>query len=230
MSRYLKYVFPSVDTQAVTYTQTLTAPGNLTLNGNLADSIHSKVSFMTNGYCRSVSLTSVNDLSVATFTVSGIQNGVFVTEDITGPNNNTVYGLNYYDIITSISVDRAVALVSVGSGLIGFFALINIDPNLGDVNYSLTLTSNNNANQIPTAIWGTNDNIALNGITYIDNTTNNYSLIAIKTINAVTQYILPVPPVAGNSVYLPLYTSLLINLVGTNTTRNNSMTLIFIQI
>lgn len=231
-SRYLKYTFPAVDTQAISLIQTLVAAGDLALNGSLVDSTGSEVSFITNGYSRTVSITSVNDLSLATFTVTGTQNGVVITENIAGPNNASVTGAISFDVITSITVDIAVAAVSIGSGLDGFFRLITIDPNMGGLNYSFTLANDDDTdlNQIETTIYGTHDKLEFNNLTYGENVDDNNSLFELKSTSAETNFVFPVPVAATLSSYMPLYRSLLIELAGNVNTPDTSITLIFIQI
>jgi len=229
MSRYLKYTFPTIDTAAISLLQTLAGGGDLALNGTLVDSTGSEVSFITNGYSRTVSITSANDLSLATFTVTGTQNGVVVTENITGPTAGvTITGDLSFDVVTSISVDIAVRAVSVGSGADGFFRLITIDPNMGGLNYSLTLANDNILNQISTTIYGTNDKLEFNNSTYENNVLNNNSLFIVKDESATTNFVFPEPIEATLSFYMPLYRSLLIKLTGG--TEFTNITLIFIQI
>ena len=158
MSRYLKYVFPVASTTDVCLTQTLIIGGNLTLNGNLANSINSQVSFIEKGYSRQVSLTSANNLSAVQFTITGTQNEVVVTENIAGPHANTVYGTNIYDVITSISANTATNAVSVGTGYLGFFPLININLERDVINYALS-TARLTAGSIHTTIYNTISNI-----------------------------------------------------------------------
>jgi len=231
MSRYLKYTFPAVDTAAISLIQTLAGGGDLALNGTLVDSTGSEVSFITNGYSRTVSITSANDLSLATFTVTGTQNGVIVTEAIVGPTAGvTITGDLSFDVVTSVSVDIAVAAVSVGSGLDGFFRLITIDPNMGSLNYSFSLANDNALNEISTTIYGTHDKLEFNNLTYEDNVDGNNFLFPVKTVSAPTNFVFPTPVAATLSSYMPLYRSLLIELTGAAGTEATSITLIFIQI
>lgn len=233
MSRYLKYTFPAVDEQAVSLIQTLAGAGDLALNGTLVDSTGSKVSFITNGYSRTVSITSVNNLGAAVFSVTGTQNGVVVTENINGINANTVQGALSFDVVTSIAVDIPVAAVSVGSGVSGFFRLITIDPDMGGLNYSFTLVNDNIFNifnEISTTIYGTHDKLEFNNLTYENNVANNNSLFPVKAVSAPTNFVFPVPVAATLSSYMPLYRSLVIELTGGVGTEFTSITLIFIQI
>ena len=88
----------------------LTSPYSFTLNGVLSDG--SSASFT---YARQVSLTSANNNSTVTFTVTGTDGeGNALTENITGPNNSTVYSTNYFKTVTAVTADAAFNSVKVG--------------------------------------------------------------------------------------------------------------------
>lgn len=220
MSRSLSYIFPAGNTTDVCLLQTLGGAGNLNLNGNLANLVNGQVSFIQKGYSRQISLTSGNNLSGRTFTVTGMQNGVTLTENITGPNNNTVYSVQVYDVINSISVDGAVNAVSVGTGWQGFFPLIGINFERDFINYTLTL-ARLTAASVSFSVYGTLDNI-VNNKTYLDHITNNSNLFQIQA-----------PSTTANYVYSGLtgtYTYILVPLGAGVGTITNSMKLNFIQI
>ncbi len=144
MSTYTTTTWPVIDKEAVCAVQTLSGAGTLTLNGTLASSsTPNQISFIANNMIRSVSLTAgASSLSGITFTVSGFQNGAFVTEPITGPAANaTVYGLYYYDYITSVVSGAAATDISVGTGKAGYLPIVTVNTNntLGNVNYSCTV-------------------------------------------------------------------------------------------
>ncbi len=122
---YLQRYWPAQDLQAVSLLQNLGSAGALLLNGTYYTSTSSTINFGALGFNRNVSLTSVNDLSAASFTISGVQNNTVVTNTIAGPNNNTVYSTDTFDIVSSITVNGAVNGVKAGIGLIGFFPIIN---------------------------------------------------------------------------------------------------------
>lgn len=221
MLRSLHYVFPVASTTDVCLQQTLTGTGNLSLNGNLANSINSQVSFLEKGYSRQISLTSANDLSGREFIVTGFQNGVALTEYITGPNATTVYSTKIYDTITSIIVDGAVIAVSVGTGHAGFFPLIAINLNRDVINYVLS-TAALTAASIHTTIYNTVSNISFNSLTFLDQVTNSQNLFEIKASSADEQFILPVADRA-------LCRSILIHIDGTAGEITNSIEMNFIQ-
>jgi hypothetical protein len=200
MSRRLRYVFPVGTTQDICLTQTLAGAGNLTFNGNLVDKVLNQVSFISKGYSRSISFFSANDLSAINFTITGTQNGVPITEVRAGPTaGNTVYSVQIYDVITSITTTVAAAAISVGSGLLGYFPLIGIDSftKSNVINYTLSLAKLTAA-QVNTAVFGTVDNIGNNGRTYLDNVTNNFNVFQIRAVAVTDNYIYSN---AGNPTY-----------------------------
>lgn len=220
MSRSLSYIFPAGNTTDVCLLQTLLGAGNLTINGNLANLVNGQVSFIQKGYSRQISFTSVNNLSARQFTITGMQNGVTIIENVTGPNNNTVYSVQVYDVISSISVDGAVNNVSVGTGWQGFFPLIAINLERDVINYTLTL-ARLTATSVSFSVYGTLDNI-VNNRTYLDHITNNANLFQIQA-----------PSTTANYVYSGLtgtYTYILVQLGAGVGTIANSMKLNFIQI
>ena len=125
MSTYTPYTWPVIDTAAVCALQDLASSGSLLLNGTFTSSdTPNQISFISNNFIRSVSITSANNLSAINFTITGFQNEALVTETIVGPNNNTVFGTKYYDIITSVAASGSVTQVSVGTGSAGYLPLI----------------------------------------------------------------------------------------------------------
>ena len=225
MATFTKTLFPAGNTQDVCLIQSTLGTNNLVLNGNLASG--GSVSFTALGYSRQVSFTSTNNLSTATFTIYGTQNGVTISENVTGPNNNAVYSTLIYDVISAISVNGAVTGIAVGSGYLGFFNLITIAENLNVTNYTLSLGATIGSNQIPTAIWSTLDNISANGSTFSNIITNNVGTLSpLKTSSAASLYILPNYPTVTS---VPLVNQLLIQLIGTTSTIGNGVTLIFRQ-
>ena len=72
-----------------------------------------------NGYGYKVSITSVDDETGVNFTITGIPVGSMtpVTEVLAGGNNTTVYSVNYFATVTSITVDGGTAgAITVGYG------------------------------------------------------------------------------------------------------------------
>lgn len=223
MSRTLRYVFPAASTTAVCLLQTLAGAGSLALNGTLANSTNSQVSFVSRGYARQISLTSGNNLSARTFTVTGAQNGVVVTENLTGPNAATVYSTNFYDVINSITVDGAAAAVSAGTGHSGFFKLIGINLERPIISYALSIEKETAAT-IPSSLYNTL--LDITGVdTFLNLITNaNSNIFQIKANNVSNdQYFLPTANVVPCE-------AILIRVEGDGTTLANSISVNFIQI
>ena len=173
MARILRYNFSSVNKSlsAVCAVQDLLGAGDLILNGDFVDPVTGVMSFKNKGNSRSVSFTSANDLSAATFSIVGMENGVEVIENaITGPNGGSVFSDKTYDTITSISVDMAVAGIQVGGGLLGYFGLFG--GNVGVPGFpvwavSVTPIDTLFVGNITYSIYGTLNNI-INTYTYQD--------------------------------------------------------------
>ncbi len=129
MYKSLNYFWPIQDTAAVCLTQDTVLAGPLVLNGTYVTS-GPTISFADRGFARKVSLTSTNDLSTAVFRITGVQNStplsVLINGPLGGPGAVTVETTEYFDIISSVSVDQAVTGVSIGTGLEGAVSLFSI--------------------------------------------------------------------------------------------------------
>jgi hypothetical protein len=92
----------SASTTAIAAGQTLGGAGNMNLTGtSVSDGSNMDTT---------VTLTSTGNISGVTFTVTGTDaSGAAQTEDITGPNNNTVTGSKKFLTVTQIAADAAVA-------------------------------------------------------------------------------------------------------------------------
>ena len=92
----------SASTTKIAAAQTLGGAGNMTLTGSSVNDGSNMASTVT--------LTSTGNISGVTFTVTGTDaSGAAATEDITGPNNNTVTGSTAFLTVTQIAADGAVA-------------------------------------------------------------------------------------------------------------------------
>lgn len=76
---------------------------NLTPDGRLIE-YNGVIDFDKFNYSSSLLITSANDLSNITFTLTGVNNGYRVVEYLIGPNANTVSSENMFEQITSISI------------------------------------------------------------------------------------------------------------------------------
>lgn len=143
MSTFTKLTWPIQDLSAVAALQNLALPGNLVLNGTLADpSIPNQISFIKTKIIRSISISSsTNNYTGTSFIIAGLQNGAYVTETFFGPNiGGTVYGTKYYDIIISVTASTAVTGIRAGTGNAGFLPLIVVNTVATTViNYSATV-------------------------------------------------------------------------------------------
>lgn len=231
MSRYLRYIFPVANTSDVCILQNTAGAANLVLNGNVANQMTNQVSFIDRGYSRSISLTSANNLAAVNFTISGIQNGVLITEVLAGPNANTVYSVQIYDKIYSIATSGAVNQVQVGTGYTGFFPLININLEGDNIDYILS-TAKVTAASIRTTISATAADISNNGSTFLDTVNNNFNVFQIKASNVDNQYLFPVPPSVAAPFFQPSppYYSLIIYINGQVGEIANSIEMNFRQI
>lgn len=110
--------WPLASTTSIALLQSLAAAGTVVLNGE-----YGTAGFTTaridDVLFRQVSITSANNLSGVNFTITGLKNGVPTTEVLAGPNANTVYSVNAYSVITSITTNAAAAAFSIGTGLVG---------------------------------------------------------------------------------------------------------------
>ena len=140
MTTFTKLKWPVQDLVAVSNLQDVLVAGDVLLNGTLLNpDIPDQISFIRAKMIRSVSITSVNNLSGTSFIITGLQNGGYVQEIIVGPNNNTVYGAKYYDIITSVIASTPVNGVQVGTGDAGYLPLVVINTIASTINYSASV-------------------------------------------------------------------------------------------
>lgn len=142
MANFTKLTWPIVDKSAVCALQDIASAGLLLLNGTFSNPsiIPPQISFINYNLVRSVSISSSNNLSARTFVINGFQNNAPVTDTISGPNNNTVYGTVYFDVITSVHIDGPANAVTVGTGDAGYLPLFVVSTGTTTINYSLSIT------------------------------------------------------------------------------------------
>jgi len=96
------------DVNSVFEDQTLVGAGNFSLDGvDVADGVWTS----PDGFAHQISFESSANLSALTFTITGYTDSTkhnLVTEDVTGPNANTVESTGYFYEITQIASDGAV--------------------------------------------------------------------------------------------------------------------------
>lgn len=192
MATYIQHFWAAQDLVGVCSLQNTSGAANLVLNGTYFNPTTTTISFLDQGFARQVSFTSLNDLSAATFTVSGVQNNTVVTNIVTGPNNNTVYTTDVFDIISSINVDIAVTGVKVGTGLNGYFPLIGRTNSNAllitspTIDYSLAFATQA-SNGCSYQIYQSLNNLRGNGETYLT-LISEKSLISVEgPYNNITQ-------------------------------------------
>lgn len=173
-----------------TYPEVVT--GNLILNGPKV--IDGYVSFIREGYSSSISFTSAADISAASFTVVGLNNGIVISETLTGPNANTVDTDNLFQTIISISASADVAeAYTIGSnfniaivyGSYNTRSISNINLNYNTLINSITAANDWAAGTL--IVYGVMDNLpsffTATNLTYATRE-NNY--FALTNVDAVT--------------------------------------------
>lgn len=164
-NRYLKYLFPAIQGGEVTVVNSGQQFIALPLNGSLKDrSGGNQISFIQDGYSRSLSFKTGADLSVdeVTFIVHGLQNGVFVTEEIQVGKNEEVPSANCWDVITSITPTANFnGNLSINSGPQGWI-LFEMDPALTSLT-ALQIVALNQDNVLTNAVLTALDNVVSAG-------------------------------------------------------------------
>lgn len=123
--RPAQFTFSAADRDGIAVAQTTAGATALLLNGALALPAQpwnsGPVGFMGAGINRTGSLYSTGNLNGINFTWVGLDaNNAAVTEVLAGPNNTTVYTVNSYNTILSVTPNAAVGTaVEVGSGTTG---------------------------------------------------------------------------------------------------------------
>lgn len=114
-SRHYAYTPEAASAVSIAALQTLVGAGSLTLNGPYA------VSGFPSELAWTITLTSVNNLSARTFTISYLDaQGNAQTATSAGPNATTLSTTVFATMVTRITVDGAAAAVSVGHVNVGY--------------------------------------------------------------------------------------------------------------
>lgn len=142
MTIYNKYIFPVPSTNSVGLVQSVDANIPLVFNGGIYNT--NNINFIDYGFVPNISLTSVGNLSAVTFKIEGYQNGVYITENLIGPNNTTISSVNYYDRLVSITpLQTSLIPVSIGTFRLGYLPIIRLNTlkkNVTNFNYSLHIS------------------------------------------------------------------------------------------
>jgi len=105
----------AVDPDGIAENQTLGGAGNVTLNGALCDLGTAGQFDIGDAYSDGIggvqlAFDSAGDISGVTFTITGKdQDGISITEAVTGVTTTAVLTTNYYSQVTQIAADGAVA-------------------------------------------------------------------------------------------------------------------------
>lgn len=229
MSRSLQYLWPECDNQAIFTTKLVNQIGansvQLQLDGNIVNPITGYAEFLANnGTPRAISITADKDVSDCYFIVSGYQNGVSLTIPYPGPIATTTYYGDSFDIITSITISpNPDATITIGTGAIGYFPLININLERDYLNYTLSFSHTRFITfLIPTTVYFSTQNIATSGKTYdeLTNNADNENIFVLKDTEAIHDYLYS----AQNAI-----SGLLVKLSGSATTSGDVMVLNFLQ-
>lgn len=229
MARSLQYLWPACNSQAIFRTKLVNQAGadlvQLKFDGSLINPVTGYAEFLANsGTPRSITITADKDLRTFLFTIKGYQNGIPITTPYAGPNNNTGYYGGSFDIITSITIEpNPNANISIGTGAIGYFPLVNINLERDYLNYTLSFSHTNDAQTLtPTTVYFSTQNIATRGKTYDDLIINSEfeNIFILKDFGSVQNYLYS----AQNAI-----SGLLVKLGGSAETNGNTIRLDFLQ-
>lgn len=223
MSTFTKLTWPTQDLTAVCISQAVTFPAYFLLNGTLADSsIPNQVSLIKAKMIRSVSIHSATvNYTGTSFIIQGLQNGAYVSETIAaGPGIGlTVYGTQYYDIITSVKPSTSVTGVSIGTGDAGFLPLIVVNTTATIINYSATvLIPSSNSGTTTYSLFQTLDEVNNNFVPFVNQTTKFFP--ALGFVNGTTKDI-------GNSSAITNF--VLFQIVSSTAPATDTLDFIFLQ-
>lgn len=137
MANPIVYSWPVASATAIAAVQSRTGAGSLLLNGNLAKPENNGLFVSLGNVSRVVTLTSVNDLHLVNFTITGTLNGLTVSETLAGPTSNTVATTQVFSSVTSITVAGTVTAVSVGTGTTGYTDWIQFDRHASVANLAI---------------------------------------------------------------------------------------------
>jgi hypothetical protein len=144
MSQFYQFNWPVPVTDGVAKAQAITKNVPLILNGSYANQTTGTVNFSQQfNIVPKITLTSTSNLSGVEFLINGYQNGVFINETLTGPNNTTVSSNNCFDVIQSIMPSVADAdNIKVGVASTGYFPIILLNTaksNVSSLSYALNM-------------------------------------------------------------------------------------------
>ena len=145
MSQFYEYNWPAPIANGISLFQTLTANTPLLLNGSYVNKTTRIVNFIDFGIVPRVTLNSAANLSAINFLITGYQNGVFISETLTGPNANTVTSVNCFDTVTQIiPTGTTGSTIQVGVASVGYFPMILLNTaktNTSSISYALNIVA-----------------------------------------------------------------------------------------
>ena len=211
MFQFYEYNWPSPIEDGISMDQNTTANIPLLLNGSYANKTAGIVNFVDDfGIVPRITLTSSADFSSIKFTITGYQNGVFISETLTAPNSTTVTSSNCFDTIQQIIPDTTKNNnIRVGVASEGYFPMILLNTakfNTSSISYALNMvaaTENHATYQVFLSLknnlgMGKYDDLITNG--------NFASATAAATASALIQYnslacnlLIKIGPNANNS-------------------------------
>lgn len=147
MSQFYEYNWPATTENGISLFQTLTANIPLLLNGSYVNKTTRTVNFVDDfGIVPYITLNSASDLSGINFLITGYQNGVFISESLTGLNSTTVTSINCFDTLLQIIPSGTTAsTLQVGVASVGYFPMIllnTVKQNVAFINYALNIIPN----------------------------------------------------------------------------------------
>ena len=145
MSQFYEYNWPAPIANGISLFQTTTANTPLLLNGSYVNKTTRIVNFIDFGIVPRVTLNSAANLSAINFLITGYQNGVFISETLTGPNNTTVTSVNCFDTVTQIiPTGTTGSTIQVGVASVGYFPMILLNTaktNTSSISYALNIVA-----------------------------------------------------------------------------------------
>ncbi|NDA91639.1 MAG: hypothetical protein EBY20_12240 [Alphaproteobacteria bacterium] len=145
MSQFYEYNWPIPVVNGISLFQTLTANIPLLLNGSYVNKITGTINFIDFGIVPRITLNSAANLSGINFLITGYQNGVFISETLTGPNNTTVTSVNCFDTVTQIiPTGTTGSTLQVGVASVGYFPMILLNTaktNTSSISYALNIVA-----------------------------------------------------------------------------------------
>lgn len=146
MSQFYEYNWPAPVANGISLSQGLTANTPLLLNGSYVNKITRTVNFVNDfGIVPRITLNSAANLSGINFLITGYQNGVFISETLTGPNSTTVTSVNCFDTLLQIIPNTtSVSTVQVGVASVGYFPMILLNTaklNTSSISYALNMVA-----------------------------------------------------------------------------------------